>query len=357
MNATSLVTNFLENRYQRRVLLTGSGTMSIYLYLCFLKQHDSQRSSVIIPSNSCMNLYVAVRCAGLQPVFCDVNLSDGNIDFTSVSQFISDSTILALIITNIYGNRDPNTKGIVELCKTNNIHCIDDAAQCFFTDREGTYASTCGDVGILSFGSAKQISIRQGGALLVSDGETYLELQSLLHSFELRARSWSNTFSKYLYAWINHSDYPNWMKMPLLKKIASYAIDFRCSPLFDSSKSDILYKKLTASNILMHYLIDLREIYMSLFNMENGFRPLINAGSIPWRFSFLVPGNTARIAKKIRKQGINVSRLYPSMGGCKCKNSLLIQDRVINLWLDDNVNSKNIINAYNVIQAELAGNN
>ena len=73
---------------------------------------------------------------------------------------------------------------------------------------------------------------------------------------------------------------------------------------------------------------------------------------VPWRFSFLIPYiNTLRLCDTLRNEGFDISTWYPNLANMfvsdnkrKLKNANIIENSVVNFWVDDTKNEKDVIN-------------
>ena len=73
---------------------------------------------------------------------------------------------------------------------------------------------------------------------------------------------------------------------------------------------------------------------------------------VPWRFSFLIPYvNTLRLCDTLRNEGFDISTWYPNLANMfvsdnkrKLKNANIIENSVVNLWVDGTKNEKDVVN-------------
>ena len=73
---------------------------------------------------------------------------------------------------------------------------------------------------------------------------------------------------------------------------------------------------------------------------------------VPWRFSFLIPYiNTLRLCDILRNEGFDISTWYPNLANMfvsdnkrKLKNANIIENSVVNFWVDDTKNEKDVVN-------------
>jgi len=71
----------------------------------------------------------AVLYAGLEPIFCDINLNDFTIDTSSLEQLIeNEQNIKAIIAVHIFGQPADMDK-IIQIARSRGIYVIEDTAQ------------------------------------------------------------------------------------------------------------------------------------------------------------------------------------------------------------------------------------
>lgn len=114
---------------------------------------------------------------GLQPVFCDVKLSDGTIDETKIEELITEKTV-AILPVHVYGNVC-NVEEIQRIADKYNLKVIYDAAHAFGVKYNGKGIGCYGDASIFSFHATKVFNTIEGGAVTFSDHKMYDKLYNL----------------------------------------------------------------------------------------------------------------------------------------------------------------------------------
>lgn len=114
---------------------------------------------------------------GLQPVFCDVKLSDGTIDETKIEDLITENTV-AILPVHVYGNVC-NIEAIQQIAYKYNLKVIYDAAHAFGVKYKGKGVGSYGDASIFSFHATKVFNTIEGGAVAFSDHKMYEKLYNL----------------------------------------------------------------------------------------------------------------------------------------------------------------------------------
>ena len=113
----------------------------------------------------------------LQPVFCDVKLSDGTIDETKIEDLITEKTV-AIVPVHVYGNVC-NVEEIQRIADKYNLKVIYDAAHAFGVKYKGKGIGSYGDASIFSFHATKVFNTIEGGAVAFSDHRIYEKLYNL----------------------------------------------------------------------------------------------------------------------------------------------------------------------------------
>ena len=113
----------------------------------------------------------------LQPVFCDVKMSDGTIDESKIEDLITEKTV-AIVPVHVYGNVC-NIEEIQRIADKYNLKVIYDAAHAFGVQYKGKGIGNYGDVSIFSFHATKVFNTIEGGAVSFSDHRIYEKLYNL----------------------------------------------------------------------------------------------------------------------------------------------------------------------------------
>lgn len=113
----------------------------------------------------------------LQPVFCDVKMSDGTIDETKIEDLITEKTV-AIVPVHVYGNVC-NVEEIQKIADKYNLKVIYDAAHAFGVKYRKQGIGNFGDASIFSFHATKVFNTIEGGAVAFSDHRIYEKLYNL----------------------------------------------------------------------------------------------------------------------------------------------------------------------------------
>ncbi len=171
------------------VFLTNCGKSSLYIVLKAARSIYPEKTEVIVPDYTCWSVPSAVVRAGLKVKPADISADDLGLSIDSLSKSISENT-LAIIACHLFGF--PNKIDEIEqLCKTESLLLIDDAAQglgAYLGDRP---LGSFGDAGILSFGRGKNITTLHGGAAIIRN-ERLAEAATRVYSDEFKRNKASN---------------------------------------------------------------------------------------------------------------------------------------------------------------------
>lgn len=161
----SKLKSFLENKYPGKATLLYKGREAIELGLKSLNLPKG--SFVAINGFTCFAVYDAIKKAGLNVEYLDIEKGDLNFSPESLQAALTkDSKIKAVIIQNTLGF-PCDIDNISKICQENKLILIEDLAHSIGTRYEnGQEAGTVGDMVILSFSQDKMIDAVSGGALI-----------------------------------------------------------------------------------------------------------------------------------------------------------------------------------------------
>ena len=130
----------------------------------------------------------------LEPVFCDIKMSDYTIDEDKIEGLISKKTV-AILPVHVYGNIC-NVKKIQKIADEYGLKVIYDAAHAFGEKVDGVGVGNFGDISIFSFHATKVFNTIEGGAVTFKDEKIYGKLYELknfgIHSEEVIAEVGAN---------------------------------------------------------------------------------------------------------------------------------------------------------------------
>lgn len=122
---------------------------------------------VIMPSYTFVSTANAFVLRGATVVFVDIRPDTMNIDETKIEEAITEKT--KAIVPVHYAGVSCEMDTIMEIAGKYNLKVIEDAAQGIMSTYKGRPLGTIGDYGCFSFHETKNISMGEGGALLIAD--------------------------------------------------------------------------------------------------------------------------------------------------------------------------------------------
>ena len=119
----------------------------------------------------------AIKWAGLEPKFVDINPSDCNINPKLIENAIDDDTS-AILAVNCYGN-PCQINNLTKISKEHNIKLIIDAAQSFGVKYKKENIFIGGDLSVVSFHATKTFNTFEGGAVITKNLEIKKRLDKM----------------------------------------------------------------------------------------------------------------------------------------------------------------------------------
>lgn len=150
-----------------KALLTTSCTHATEMaaILCDIKPGDE----VIMPSYTFVSTADAFVLRGAKAVFVDIRPDTLNIDENLIENAVTEKT--KAIVPVHYAGVSCEMDRIMEIAKKYHLKVIEDAAQGVMSSYKGQALGTIGDYGCFSFHETKNLSMGEGGALLIKDPE------------------------------------------------------------------------------------------------------------------------------------------------------------------------------------------
>lgn len=158
--------NFLHNIFPRgKFYFFSSARAALTAILFFLKEKSSQEE-VYTQAFSCLVVPNAIKFAGLQPVFVDIEPGTAHMDSKDLVKKITDKG-LALILQNTFGLPD-NLDNLQKIAQQKNLFLIENLSHAFGAKYRDKFLGNFGDFAIVSFDTTKTISALIGGLLIIN---------------------------------------------------------------------------------------------------------------------------------------------------------------------------------------------
>jgi len=147
----------------------------------------SNNSKVVTPTNSFIASANCIRMTNAYPILADVNLRDGGIDVSSVTQNVD-----AIIPVHIYGN-PCNFDSVKEFADEHKIPIIEDSCQAHGAIYKDKKVGSLSDVGCFSFYPTKNMTVAGDGGMTTTNNE---EIAQSIKSIRENGRKTKNEFDK-----------------------------------------------------------------------------------------------------------------------------------------------------------------
>jgi CDP-6-deoxy-D-xylo-4-hexulose-3-dehydrase len=150
--------------------MVNSGASANELTMMALK-YIYGKGEVIVPPLTWISDVASVLFAGLDPVFCDINLKNLSFDIEKLKSVITDNT-KAIFITHVLGI-NAITDELLQLCKEKNILLIEDVCESHGASFKGDKCGSIGFASNFSFYFAHHMSTIEGGMICTNDERFY----------------------------------------------------------------------------------------------------------------------------------------------------------------------------------------
>lgn len=209
----------------KKVLLTTSCTHATEMaaLLADIKPGDE----VIMPSYTFVSTADAFVLRGAIPVFVDIRPDTMNIDEQLIEGAITKKT--KAIVPVHYAGVGCEMDTIMDIARRYSLIVIEDAAQGIDSSYKGCALGSIGDYGCFSFHETKNLSMGEGGALLIKNEDMIEAAEIIREKGTNRAKFFRGQIDKY--TWVNYgSSYlPSdmnaaylWAQLEEIDKIQSY---------------------------------------------------------------------------------------------------------------------------------------
>ncbi len=211
-----------------KCLLTTSCTHATEL--AALLAEIQEGDEVIMPAFTFVSTADAFVLHGAKAVFVDIRPDTMNIDENKIEAAITKRT--RAIVPVHYAGVACEMETIMAIAEKYNLMVIEDAAQCILASYQGKALGTFGDFGCYSFHETKNVSMGEGGALLIRDKKYIQEAEIIREKGTNRSQYYRGQVDKY--RWMNYgSSYlPSdmnaaylWAQLELAKEITKARLE------------------------------------------------------------------------------------------------------------------------------------
>lgn len=328
---------------RRHCVVTGRCTSAIY---AILRALEIAPGKVVLSTVSNPAPANAVLYAGLEPVFCDVKLSDFNMDISSLKKLIaSEQGIKAIIVVHLFG-QPADMEEILRLAKSRALYVIEDAAQAMGGKYRGKRLGSFGDASVVSFGHTKIIDVGIGGAALTDDDNLACKVREeikKLPSTPDHFLQMSEEYQKVYYTLKSLTE----ISPKLNELFVPLPHIYKDMYLFQTTQ-EIAERILQEIDKLEDYVVIRKRNaleYQEKLIHPTIIHPTYKEEGVFWRYSFLLRGdNQMRISEGMRHEGFDISNWYPPLhrwyesgikqGEGMFKNTNYFATHVCNLWTD-----------------------
>ena len=211
-----------ERTGTNRALLTTSCTHATEMaaMLCDIEEGDE----VIIPSYTFVSTANAFVLRGAKIKFVDIRPDTMNIDERLIESAITKKT--KAIAPVHYAGVSCEMNVIMDISRRYHLKVVEDAAQGIMSTYKGRALGTFGEFGCFSFHETKNLSMGEGGALLIRDADMVERAEILREKGTNRSKFFRGEIDKYTWVDYGSSYLPSelnaaylWGQMELAEKI------------------------------------------------------------------------------------------------------------------------------------------
>lgn len=181
-----------------KCLLTPSCTQATELaaLLADIKEGDE----IIMPSFTFVSTADAFVLRGAKPIFVDIRPDTMNIDETKIEEAITERT--KAIVPVHYAGVACEMDTIMDIAARHHLMVIEDAAQGIMASYKGQALGAIGDFGCFSFHETKNVSMGEGGAILIKDAKYIEDAEIIREKGTNRSKYFRGQIDKY--TWVNY---------------------------------------------------------------------------------------------------------------------------------------------------------
>ncbi|MFY1638111.1 DegT/DnrJ/EryC1/StrS family aminotransferase [Solwaraspora sp. WMMB335] len=168
----------------------SSGSAALHVALAVLDLPPG--TEVITSPVTDMGTVIGIVCAGLVPVFADVDPATGLVTPETVAACLGPRT-RAVLPVHLHG-RCADAAGLARLADRHGLALVEDASQAHFARRAGVAAGTTGVFGCFSLQQSKVVSCGEGGVLVTADRQLAEQARIFQNKGWLRGESGAQAY-------------------------------------------------------------------------------------------------------------------------------------------------------------------
>lgn len=222
---TKLCNRWLEQSTgAKKVLLTTSCTHALEMAALLLDLREGDE--VIMPSFTFVSTADAFIMRGAKAVFVDIRPDTMNIDEKLIESAITEKT--KAIVPVHYAGVSCEMDTINDIARRHGIKVVEDAAQGVMSTYKGKALGTLGHYGCYSFHETKNLSMGEGGAILLSDEHEIERAEIIREKGTNRSKFFRGEIDKYTWVSLGSSYLPSELNAAYL-----YAQLQKCQSVYD----------------------------------------------------------------------------------------------------------------------------
>jgi dTDP-4-amino-4,6-dideoxygalactose transaminase len=328
---------------RRHCIAMGRAATSLWLIMQQLR--TARRDKIVFPATLCLSPIVVARLCDLEPLFCDVKSSSGNLCAVGLDELLSDrSDVCAVVAAHLYG-QPADMAEIAAVCRKHETPLIEDAAQALGARIGDSPVGSFGDISVLSFGYTKILDAGDGGAILTDDAALACDLRARRNRLPTRpsqTAAWSDQYRRAYYALASLAQSQIRFRRllgqlgHLFPELYFYALDDqvaeRICTLLENLDQEIGHRRKLADC----YARALIGLPVEVLDMRSD--------GVPWRFNFTIePGRRDTLLAALRSGGFDASTWYPAVPPFfgdypdwmeRWPAAARLEAGIVNLWVD-----------------------
>ena len=239
-----------KNTGTSKCLLTTSCTHATEM--AALLADIQEGDEVIMPSYTFVSTADAFVLRGAKVVFVDIRPDTMNMDENLIEDAITERT--KAIVPVHYAGVACEMDKMMEIARKHHLLVIEDAAQGIMASYKGQALGALGDFGCFSFHETKNLSMGEGGALLIKDPKFIEEAEIIREKGTNRSKYYRGQIDKY--TWVNYgSSYlPSDMNAAYLWAQLQMAQEITDARMARWNQYDALLKPLEERTALLDFL-------------------------------------------------------------------------------------------------------